>query len=390
MWGTGASSTQTEGAAPASDWLKWEQAGRAPRSGEGNGFSSRFAEDFEVLSALGLRHHRLSIDWARVEPREGDHDSAAVSHYREILASAAEWGIVPWVCLHHFTVPQWFADRGGFLVPENRERYWTRHVEFIAETFGAAVGGWQPVNEVNYYAMIGYGGRGWPPGHHDAAELAVVTEQIHLASAEAAVRLRLTGRPVASIFGLSSEVALDETAATATLVERLHRNNWDVGLGLVRDGVLEVPGREPVVRPDLAGCYDLLGFSYYATIGVAEGKLVPYPSDAPTSPLGYGIYAHGLGLVLDELARQLPDTPLLVAEYGIGTDDDAQRATYLEDGLAEVAAALSRGVDVRGFFHWTAVDNYEWLHGYDVNFGIIDAQRNVRDSARVLAREALA
>jgi beta-glucosidase len=152
--------------------------------------------------------------------------------------------------------------------------------------------------------------------------------------------------------------------------------------------VLRIPGREPIERPDLAGSFDLIGFSYYATLGVRAGRVVPYPTDKPISPLGYSIWAQGLGLVLNRLAEELPKTPLLVAEYGIGTDDDETRAQYLRDGLGVVNAALARGIDVRGLFHWTGVDNYEWNHGYDVSFGIVDRNRAVRRSAEVLAREA--
>ncbi len=388
MWGTGASSTQTEGAAPASDWWEWERSGHAPISGEGNGFATRYADDFTALAELGLVHHRLSIEWARIEPAEGRRDPEAVAHARDVLRAANDAGVTPWVCLHHFTLPRWFAERGGFLVDANRTTYWRRHVEFMAETFGDLAGGWKPVNETNYYAGIAYGGRGWPPGRFDRDERALAAEQIHLASAEAASMLRETGAPVASIFGLSCEVALDDDEATAKTVRSLRAINWDAAIGLFRDGVLRVPGRQPVERPELAGCYDLFGFSYYATSGVAHGRVVPYPVDAPVSPLGYGIWAEGLGLVLDRLREELPGTPLLIDEYGIGTAEDAQRARYLEDGLRVVHEALGRGVDVRGFFHWTAVDNYEWLHGYDVAFGIIDIDRRVRPSARVLATEA--
>jgi beta-glucosidase len=107
------------------------------------------------------------------------------------------------------------------------------------------------------------------------------------------------------------------------------------------------------------------------------------------SPLGYGIWADGVGEVLDRLHRELPETPLLVAEFGIGTDDDDERAAYLTRGLDVVHDAIGRGVDVRGFFHWTAVDNYEWIFGYDVAFGILDRDRNIKPSAAVLSRQAL-
>ena len=334
MWGTGASSTQCEGAAPASDWWDWERAGRAPESGEGNGFWTRFAEDFRLLAGLGLTHHRLSMEWARLEPEPGSHDPAAVDHYREVLFAAHEAGVIPEVCLHHFTLPRWFADAGGFLVEANRTDAWARHVDWVADTFGDLVGGWQPVNETNYYARAAYGRGGWPPGHDDAVERSAVDEAIHLATAEAAARLRGTGAPVSSIFGLSAIVPQDQDPASARRAEALHEALWAPGLGLFRDGVLRVPGRPPVERPDLAGAFDLLGFSYYAAMGVAGGHLAVHPPDAPVSPLGYGIWADGLGLVLDRLHAEVPGTPLLVAEYGIGTDDDEVRAAYLERGIA--------------------------------------------------------
>ena len=93
--------------------------------------------------------------------------------------------------------------------------------------------------------------------------------------------------------------------------------------------------------------------------------------------------------MLDRLEAELPGTPLLIAEYGIGTDDDDQRATYLQRGIQIAHDALARGIDVRGLFHWTAVDNYEWLHGYDVRFGLIDRHRNVKASAAVLQRQTV-
>lgn len=389
MWGTGASATQCEGAAPSSDWWDWERAGHAPLSGDGNGFAVRYAEDFRLLASLGLRHHRLTIDWARVEPDPGRHDATAVARYRDILTAALEAGLEPWVCLHHFTLPRWFADAGGFLPERNRE-FWTRHVEFIAETFGDLVRGWQPVNETNYYALAAYRGRGWPPGHDDPGESAQVSHAMQLATAEAAVRLRQTGAPVASIFGLSAIEALDDSPRTTRLADLLNDLNWRAGLELFRDGVLRVPGLKATERPDLAGSFDLIGFSFYSTIGIRQGRMVPYPPDAPVSPLGYGIWPDGLGRVLDRLDQLLPGAPLLVAEYGIGTDDDSQRAAYLERGLQVTQDAIARGIDVRGLFHWTAVDNYEWLHGFDVQFGIIDRDRNIRPSAGVLQREATA
>jgi beta-glucosidase len=388
MWGTGASSTQTEGAAPSSDWRGWERSGNAPASGEGNGFSTRYGDDFAQFSRLGLRHHRLSIEWARIEPVEKDHDHDAISRYRAMLGTARDIGVMPWACLHHFTLPAWFAAQGGFANPRNLDA-WRRHVDFIATTFGDLVTGWKPVNESNIYASLAYRGLGWPPGHNDDAEAALVDETIHIATAEAAARLRETGAPVASVFSLSPIVELDETEETKRLAAMLYDRLWRPSIELYRDGAVRIVGREAVLRSDLAGSFDLIGFSYYSAFGVSQGHLTLHPVDASRSPLGYAVWPDGLSLVLAQLHAELPAAPLLVAEYGIGTEDDAQRAAYLERGLEIVHQAIANGVDVRGFFHWTGVDNYEWLHGYDLPFGLLDRKRNVRPSAEILRRAAL-
>ena len=387
MWGTGASSTQSEGAAPASDWIEWERSGHAPASGVGNGFGTRYTEDFSILADLGLTHHRLSIEWARIEPREGEHDKSAIAHYREMLLSARRMGIHPWVCLHHFSLPQWFADLGGFLVDENRTKYWLRHVDFIAEAFGDLVEGWQPVNETNYYPTAAYLGRGWSPGHNDLEEWRIASEQMQLATAEAAVRLKKTGAPVSSIFGLSTLELLDDEPESHAFVDRFYAGNWNAGLDLFRTGTFQIADRPPIVRPDLIGSFDMIGFSYYCAFGVRNGQLALFPEDAPESALGYSIWADGLALVLNRLHEEIPGVPLLVAEYGIGTNNDTLRASYLEEGLRITHDSINRGIDIKGFFHWTAVDNYEWLHGFDLQFGIIDRDRNLKPSAIVFQRE---
>ena len=388
-WGTGASSTQSEGASEFSDWYAWERSGNAPLSRNGNDFATRYAEDFRLLSSLGLTHHRLSIEWARVEPSDGVHDQSAIAHYRDVLEAAGDAGISAWVCLHHFTLPIWFAEKGGFLVENNRTKYWARHVEFIAERFGDLVAGWQPINETNYYPTAAYLGRGWPPGHTDLDEWSTASEQIQLATAEAAVLLKNTGAPVASIFGLSTLELLDDKPESMAFAERFYSANWSAGLGLFRDGVLRIGDRPPIERPDLASSFDLIGFSYYCAMGVRDGGLALYPETDAISPLGYSIWPDGLALVLDRLHEEVPEAPLLIAEYGIGTADDEARSAYLAAGLDITHAAVERGIDIRGFFHWTAIDNYEWLHGFDLEFGIITKDRIVKPSAKILSREIL-
>src|SRR5436190_5341704 len=172
-WGTGASSTQCEGAAPAGDWYAHEKAGEVPRSGEGNGFAARYAEDFALYAQYGLTHHRLSIEWARIEPEEGRRDDAAIEHYLAVLTAAHDAGVQPWVCLHHFTLPGWFTEMGDGAFRDDRARsyHWARHVAFCAEEFGDLVFGWKPINEPFAYVALSYQLGVLPPRRRDFAQM---------------------------------------------------------------------------------------------------------------------------------------------------------------------------------------------------------------------------
>jgi beta-glucosidase len=391
-WGTGASSTQCEGAAPASDWRAWESDGHAPPSGDGNGFATHYGDDFALFAGHGLTHHRLSIEWARIEPENGRRDPAAIDHYREMLRAAGDAGIAPWVCLHHFSLPGWFSvDEHGFVDARSRSYYWPRHVDFIAETFGDQVFGWQPVNEPSAYALLGWLLGAFPPGHRDRGRFSEALEAIHLATFDAARRLRSLGKPVASIHNLAPIRTLADTAEASEVARRLDASIWGCWIGGFQNSELEVPGRGPVEVPGYGDAFDLVGFSYYSAYGVAaDGSIVPYPTGARVGPLGYAPWSEGLGEVLHRLAESLPDQPLLVAEHGVGTDDDSWRESVLRDSLGEVEQAIDDGIDVRGFFHWTGVDNYEWHYGFDVPFGLFDRDRNSKPSAALAASWARA
>lgn len=386
-WGTASSSTQSEGAAPRADWYRWELEGRAPRSRDGNGFGTRFAEDFRLLAEHGLDHHRLSIEWARIEPVEGKRDHDEIDRYTDLLRAARDAGVQVWVCLHHVTLPGWFGDDlRGFLDDRGRTYHWPRHVDFMGETFGDLVAGWVPVNEPLAYAANGWLLGTHPPGRRDLAAFHQALEAAHLANHEAWRLLRSGDAPVATVYDLSPLFAADDPASQAAL-RAYDDAAWGCWIRALRDGVLQVGDRAPIERDDLAGAFDLIGFSYYCAHRVlADGTTAPYPDGARVGPLGYAPWSEGLGLTLHRLAEELPGRELVVAEHGVGTDDDDWREEVLKASLDQVESALDDGIPVRGFFHWTSVDDYEWLHGFDVPFGLFDRDRNPRPSAALLPR----
>ncbi len=399
MWGTAASSTQSEGAAPAGTWARWEDKGKAPRSGEGNGFATNYRNDFSMYAEYGLIHHRLSIEWARIEPQEGKRDKQAIEHYTDMLTAARDAGIAIWVCLHHFTLPGWFGeDMAGFMDERGRGYYWARHVDFMAETFGDLVFGWKPINEPIAYAFGGWAMGEIPPGVADLAEFPKALRATHLANLEAWKVLRSGGKPVATVMNVSPVYPAvksrepderDMATSVAKVFDDLFVTCWTRAL---RDGILAIPGLPEEEIPEFAGAFDLVGFSYYAALSVyADLSTGPYPADARVGLQGYAPWAEGLGIVIRRLHDELPGRPLLVAECGVGTDatdplEDEWRVDVLRDSLSEVERALDDGIDVRGFFHWTGVDNYEWSKGYDMQFGLFDRDRRPKASAQ-LARE---
>jgi beta-glucosidase len=389
-WGTTSASTQTEGAAPASDWLDWERSGHAPPSGDGNGFGTRFGDDFALLADHGLTHHRLTLEWARLEPTNGKPDQAAVEHYREVLEVARDAGVSIWACLHHLSLPGWFGhDERGFVDARSRTYFWPRHVDFVAETFGDLIAGWVPVHEPSTYALDGWLGGGHPPGRNDPTRFVEALETVHLAAFEAALRLRGAGAPVATAHALAPVQAVGDDPLAPAWARRLDDVLWGSWLGAMRDGELQVLDRGPIPRPELREAFDIVGFTYEGALGIdGAGEFRPYPPGRPVTAAGTVPWPEGLGVVLHRLAEEVPGMPLMVSGYGIGTTDDGWRVDHLREGLDQLAEARRDGIDVRGFFHRTAVDGYEWLLGHDVPYGLFDRDRSPRPSAALLRARA--
>lgn len=402
-WGTGNSSHQCEGVAPASSYVAWERDGRLPPSGTGNDFSTRYADDFGLIAGLGLRHFRLSLEWARLEPEPGRNDMAEVERYREILQSANDHGVNVWVCAHHFTLPAWVDAMGSFLNDEVRTQLWPRHIAFLAEQFGDLVYGWKPINEPYAYAATGWMTGRFPPGVKDLRRGLEALKATHLANWEA-WRVIKGDKPVATIQNLSPVFPASERAEDGAVARLLDDVTYGCWIRMVRDGVLRFDAAgdlapPAVENPDFADAFDVIGFSYYAARSArydadrpffANLRVGNWPLGAEAGEMGYVAWPPGLKLVLDRLHADLPGKPLLVSEYGLGTNDDTRRQQYLRDGIAIARDAIATGVNLKGFFHWTSVDNYEWAKGYTVPFGLIDRDRQPRPSAAVIAEYATA
>jgi beta-glucosidase len=375
MWGVASSAFQAEGGDVANDWVELARRGDVPRN-PGNGFWERHAEDFALVAALGVKHYRLSVEWSRVEPERGRFDARAIDGYRAICDAAVAAGLTPWVNFFHFTHPRWLAARGGLLEPAGRADF-LRYVETVGRALAPHVRHFHVQNESLVYVFGAYLTGEMPPGLRDGEAAVRMTRavlELH-AGAHAILKAIDSGCTVATI-----EVWLDYHAedpgdpaqvATAERFDRWYNGAW---LGGLATGRLEIPGREPVEIPGLRGAADYYGFNYYNAIALGPSGVRSYSdrADAPVDAMGRHVYPRGMEQALVRVAKALPGLPILVTENGCPTTDEAFRIRYVAAHLAALDRARCAGADVRGYFHWTAVDNYEWRAGFsDARFGLI-------------------
>jgi beta-glucosidase len=221
-WGTAAAATQCEGAAPRADWAGWEAEGRVPASRDGNGFRTRYADDLGLLAEHGITHHRLTVEWARLEPHPGQWSEDEVTHVRRVLVAAREVGVAVWVCLLHGSAPGWFTDdQRGWLDDKAASITWPRHVDRVAEAIGDLVAGWAPIHEPDLAARLGYLDGTFPPGRRGDDDHRDARAALRAAEDEAARLLRTGDQPVAVAARPGEQHAEDDLLVVAAPVDGL-------------------------------------------------------------------------------------------------------------------------------------------------------------------------
>ncbi|CAG0983460.1 beta-glucosidase [Myxococcaceae bacterium] len=393
-WGVASSAFQAEGGAVANDWVEAAREGRVPEN-PGNGFWERAESDFETIAGLGLGHYRLSVEWSRVEPERGRFDAAALDRYARICEAARVAGLTPWVNFFHFTHPRWFASSGGFLRRENHGDF-LRYVERTARALAPYVRHFHVQNESMVYVLVSYLLGQNPPFVRSRDAAFDMTETVLRMTADGARRIRHV-RPDAIVSGI--EVHLDarplDPDDPAQCEGATRFDSWYHGtlLEALASGWVRLPGRDPVEIPHLRNAFDFYGFNYYSSTAFGPAGPVSYAAsaDAPLDAMRRHVFPEGLCDGLLRVARALPDMPLLVTENGCPTRDERFRIRYIAAHLAALDRARRLGADVRGYFHWTAVDNYEWHHGFsDARFGLVgfdprSGERHVKQSGHWLA-----
>lgn len=393
LMGASTSAHQVEGNNVSSDW--WALENRADTfvsepSGDAADSFHRWPADMDLLRQLGFNSYRFSIEWARIEPERGRVSQAAVEHYRAMVRGAIERGLTPVVTLHHFTSPRWFSELGGWLAPEAAELF-ASYARTATEVLRAGVRYVATINEPNIVALMhalrrhaeehGWAGvTGAQDGARDNVAAAVepdadVAQSLIRAHTAASTVLKAADPGLQVGWTVANQVYQAEPGAEGAVTDHA----W-----LREDIFLEV------ARQD-----DWVGVQAYTRHRIGPAGPLPVPDGAETTLTGWEFYPEALGEAIRHTATVVgPRVPVLITENGIATGDDQRRIAYTARALASLAATLRDGIDVRGYLHWSALDNYEW-GTYRPTFGLIAVNRHTfarapRESARWLGALARA
>jgi beta-glucosidase len=394
VFGTATSATQIEGHCASSDWHAFShQAGRI-KNGDTTDVACdswhRWPEDVALQRSLGMGGYRMSIEWARIEPTaEGAVDHAALDEYRRMLGALRDAGIEPMVTLHHFTLPAWLAVRGGVLADGFAVRL-ARFARIAVDALGDLCRLWVTINEPNVLAAHGYLLGVWPPARKSPA-------------AAWRAQRRLLDAHVAAYHAIKAARGDEVRVGVAhhlRAVEPRTLSPSDHAAAAVFGAVFNDSFAAATCEGRARGTQDFFGINYYSRDVVrfsarhAAEMFVArdVPEGAAVSDLGWEIYPRGLGQVVRTWARR-SRLPVYVTENGIADASDAKRGPFLEAHLAELGRAIADGVDVRGYYHWSLLDNFEWAEGYGARFGLVEVdtatqERRPRPSAQLYARIA--
>lgn len=378
LWGTATAAHQVEGGNWNNDWWAWEHLSGSPcvePSGDACDQYHRYLEDLAMLAGLGFGAYRFSLEWSRIEPEDGEFSLAALDHYRRVCATCHEVGLLPVVTFHHFTTPRWVAHLGGWEEPDTADRF-ARYCDRAAKHLGDLLGRAATFNEPNVVSMMGYQVGVFPPGRKDRAFRMAVNDVIVDAHKKGAAAIR--SGPGAAPVGLTlSMTDFQPIDGGEERVARYRRAGEDCYLDAAKDD-------------------DFFGVQTYTRSVVGpEGARAAAP-DAERTQMGYEFYPDALAATIRRAHSVLgPSVPLLVTENGIGTEDDSRRVAYVDRALRGVADCLAEGIDVGGYFYWSALDNFEWVLGYRPKFGLVAVdratmKRTLKPSARWLGQIAAA
>jgi len=432
-FGVSTAATQIEDANPNVDWYAWtapapEGLGKGAFVGDAVQGYSRALDDVDLVAGMNLDSYRFSVEWARVEPVRDQIDEDALAHYDQLIDALVARGIAPMITLHHFSNPLWVDDPRISGCPDGvTEDYlcgWdnsegadaiveelAEHARLLGARYGDRVDDWATVNEPINYLIASYGVGFFPPGKsllfsNFAGFMGVVRTYVraHVAMYDAlkeADTVDADGDGIAASVGFTLSVAEwsasrdnrpsddPEDTGARDRVKNVYHYAFPEAV-VAGDFDSNLDGTYDESHPEWVGKIDWLGVQYYSRISVSGDRAVipgvdamvcfgdfdlgscvaPEDESHYVPSMGYEYFEPGLYNVLRDFSARWPELPLIVTESGIATNVGKRRAEHIVRSLEQISRALKEGVDVRGYFHWSLTDNFEWAEGYEPRFGL--------------------
>ncbi|MCU1457476.1 MAG: glycoside hydrolase family 1 [Actinomycetia bacterium] len=360
VWGTAAAAHQVEGGNWNNDWWAWEHNPSSPckePSGDACDHFWRYPQDIALLSDLGFGAYRFSLEWSRIEPEDGEFSRNALDHYKRMVQSCRDHGILPVLTYHHFTTPRWLADRGGWLEDETAERF-ARFCDVAVQELGDEVAMSCTLNEPNAVALMGFLLGEFPPGGKDFEGYNRATEVLlraHRLSYDA-IKAGPGSGPVGMTLSMADFVAGD---GAEEMMQGARATIEDVWLENCRGD-------------------DFIGAQMYTRLRIGRsGMPLPPEAGVETTLMGYEFWPRSCEVTVRR-AAEMTGSPVYVTENGIAATNDDDRIRYVTEALEGVKRCLDDGVDVRGYFYWSCLDNFEWAYGYGPTFGLIAVDRRTQ------------
>jgi beta-glucosidase len=407
LWGTATAAHQVEGGNEHNDWWAWEKEGKVWQ-GIGSGaacdwWAGRAEEDIARMVALNTNAHRLSVEWSRIEPEHDVWDEDAIARYRDILTAMRAAGIAPMVTLHHFTNPEWLREKRFWGGTEIVDRF-VRFVEKIVPALADLCDTWCTINEPNVYAARCFITGHFPPGS-GGGQRQYYTYLYQLLRAHAAAYHTIHRIQPQAKVGLAMHMVAwfprrPNHPLDLLTTRTLDRDFNDLTLKALSEGKWTPLLARRFAAPELKGTLDWIGLNYYhrydcffdtkvlKSFGLNWGTR---PA-SPKGPSWWGeLYPAGMHANLKRLHEQF-GLPIYITENGVPDCDDAHRPRFIVEHLREVWQAIQDGIPVKGYYHWSLVDNFEWHEGYnpEFQFGLYAVdfktqERTLRESGKLYA-----
>ncbi len=394
LWGTATAAHQVEGNNTNNQWWKWEEDGHTNgRSGLAcDWWGGRWKEDFDRAAEGGQNAHRFSVEWSRIQPTPDTWDEDALEHYRSMLRGLRERGMTPIVTLHHFSDPLWFYEMDGW-EHEDAVALFEKFVRKTVEALKEYCTLWCTINEPNVYALSGYVAGDFPTRHRGIKVAmnvianmlrghAAAYRAIHEIQPEARVGYAHHHRPM---------VAKLPWSPLDLLMRKIRYDGLNMGFpSAISTGVMKTPVAR-ISIPEAKGTQDFLGLNYYSvdTVSFHLGKRnelfthSEYPQDADMSENNFiANIPTGLFDTIKWAVRRYPNLPILITENGVEDSQDKMRPRYLAQHIHQIWRAVNFNFPVKGYFHWTLVDNFEWERGWTQRFGLwgldVETQKRIK------------